>query len=762
MFRTTFPFFAMIGLLALSACGGGGGGGPGGGTGNNGGGFTLSTQTATFTGKIQTAGPPAQEIQIHLTQSGTASLVGGYRSGVTPAPWLTAGLSGSASDYTLVLSIAPQGLAMALGTYATTFTVATNDSAGNTLQARDIAVTFNLRDGLRISGFVNAFATAGATPAAQTSQFTVLSPAGINWTATSDVAWITPPSGIHTGPGTFDVTLDNTGLRADSHIGKVTLTNAQDVTDTAELTVVFVLQAPGMGIAPFPSGGSNVVMLGGNSGFESKVVPLRLTLDTGANEFPWTASLSGITGLTASVTSGMVSAAGSMIELSADRTQVQRGEYFGQLQVTANVNGTFVQAFQPVVLRVEDNQLVVEANGVALSSFPGRSVLQRTVHVYDSWDSSATQWQASDDQSWLTVTPSGSAGGNLVLTANPAGLADGQYTATVTITSNTARVANDQTIRVGFTVRSTDPVVLIDQAVPASQLAVNPVEPEVYVCDSFNTITVYDIYSGASLRTIPATNCFALLVSGDGRTLFMQTHNGFGFEVDAMDPASGTVQATYFLNTTMQGPVAYVRPDGHPLLVSNGETIDLVSGQPVPQGLVTSNPFGVARNQRALYTRDLFDLRSTYAIGLRYSVLFGSPVMFSPIATNTGQAPTEVRGTVNDLALSSSDDKVFVAAAPPVGQLDVLNAEDLLFSGALPVAEIPNNAESSWNGLLAVGAGVVSGDDLWIYDQAGAERARLDSGSGSLFSDTVKFSGDGTRIVSGSSDGMRIQDAPIP
>jgi hypothetical protein len=404
----------------------------------------------------------------------------------------------------------------------------------------------------------------------------------------------------------------------------------------------------------------------------------------------------------------------------------------------------------------------VEANGVALSSFPGRSVLERTVHVYDSWDSSATQWEASDDQSWLTVTPSGSAGGNLMLTANPAGLADGQYTATVTITSNTARVVNQQTIRVGFTVRGTNPVALVDQAGEASILAVNPVEPEVYVCDSIGSITAYDIYSGASLRTFPATNCFALLVSGDGQTLFMQRHNGSSFVVDAFDPVSGNVQATYDLNTTMFGPIAYVRPDAHPLLISNGDTTDLLSGERVPQGLVTSNPFGVARNQRAIYTRDLFDLRSIYAIGLRYSPLFNSPVMLQPFATNPGQAPTEDRGTVSDLALSSSDDKVFVAAGPPVGQFDVLDAADLTLSGALPGAEISNNTETSWNGLVAAGASVTSGDDLWVYDEAGAERARLDSGSGSLFGDTVKFSGDGTRIVSGSTVGLRIQNAPVP
>jgi hypothetical protein len=404
----------------------------------------------------------------------------------------------------------------------------------------------------------------------------------------------------------------------------------------------------------------------------------------------------------------------------------------------------------------------VEANGVALSSFPGRDVLERTVRVYDSWDSTATQWQASDDQPWLTVTPSGNAGGNLVLSADPAGLADGQYTAMVTITSNTARVVNEQTIRVGFTVRSSDPTPLTDEAVAASILAVNPVDPEVYVCTSFDRLTAYDIYTGAFLRIYPVTNCGGLLVSGDGRRLFIQRHTGSSVMVDAMDPASGSIHATYDLNTTRLEQMSYVRPDAHPLLISNGDTTDLLTGERVPQGLVTSAPFGVARNQRTIYTRDVFSFRPIQAIGVRYSAIVNNPVVFGPFTTNTGQAPTEERGSVSDLALSSDDDKVFVAASPPVGQFDVLDAADLTFSGTLPGAGGSSNAETSWNGLLAAGASVISGDDMWVYDSAGAERARLDSGTGSLYNDTVKFSGDGTRIVSGSTEGLRIQNAPAP
>src|SRR5262245_333453 len=218
------PLLLGVAAIILSGCGGGGGGG---GAGNNNndnkaGGFTLSAQSATLTGKIR-APAPSQAIQIHLTESGTASIAAGYRQGVSPAAWLDAGIRHEVgSDYTLVLSINLNGMTMALGTYTTTLTVATNDSAGTPLQARDIEVTFTLRDGVHIDPQAFANGIAGKPPATQMLQFTVTSPAGITWRASSNASWLTAPSGTHTGPGTLDITVDNTGLRADTHEGVVT------------------------------------------------------------------------------------------------------------------------------------------------------------------------------------------------------------------------------------------------------------------------------------------------------------------------------------------------------------------------------------------------------------------------------------------------------------------------------------------------------------------------------------------------------------
>jgi hypothetical protein len=769
MFRKSL--LLAVAALMLSACGGGGGGGTRDDNVNQGGGFTLSASSATLTAKIQTAAP-AQSIQIHLTGSGAASIAAGYRQGVLPATWLDAGIRGSGNDYTLTLSVSSSGMTMALGTYTTTLTVATNDSAGGTLQARDIAVTFTLRDGVRIDPQAFAFGVAGKSPSTQTLQLTVSGPAGTTWTASCNTAWLTTPSGTHAAPGTLDFTVDSTGLRDETHEGVITLTNTRDATDTATVAVHFILQSPGLAISNVDSPGFGAVWLGGDSGFESRTIPVRLTLDTGTNAFPWTATLTtngGGNWLRTSIASGTVSQSGTIVEISADRAQVPRGEYQGELRVTANINGGFSTASIPVRLRIEDNRLVVDADGVAFSSFPSRSVLQRTLRVYDSWDATATAWQASDDQPWLTVTPGGSVGGDVVLTANPTGLADGQYTATVTIRSDTPRVVNQQTIRVGLTVRGTDPLALIDQPGPlANALAANPVEPEVYVCGpNGSSITAYDVYSGVLLRTFPATNCGGLLVSGDGLTLFMQRHNGNTALADVFDPSTGILRTTHVLNTTTLSAMRYVRPDGHPLLVSGGEVIDLVSGERASQAQ-TAGVFAVSGNQRSIYTRSEFGFKDLARTTLRYSPILSSPVMLIPTAFNHGTAPTEDRGSVSDLALSSSNDRLFVAGSPPpFGEFDVLDAMDMTLRGRMPGGQGAANVETSWNGLVVNGSVMNAGtDDLWVYDAQGLERARLDSGAipfdAILFGDAVKFSGDGTRLVSATSAGLRIQNAPAP
>src|SRR5262249_15074068 len=141
--------------------------------------------------------------------------------------------------------------------------------------------------------------------------------------------------------------------------------------------------------------------------------------------------------------------------------------------------------------------------------------------------------------SWLSVTSSGLTGGTLVLTANPAGLqADQEYIAHVTISSSDGSVLNTQSVRVGLWVGSADPG---DATISGTflHIAANPVEPYVYAVDGASNVLVYQVYSGALVRTLTTSLAATgeITVSSDGTQLFVSDTTNL--EVVAIDPTSG-------------------------------------------------------------------------------------------------------------------------------------------------------------------------------------------------------------------------------
>src|SRR5207302_2589980 len=122
------------------------------------------------------------------------------------------------------------------------------------------------------------------------------------------------------------------------------------------------------------------------------------------------------------------------------------------------------------------HKLLVDGNGVAFAKTPTLSKLTQTLKVRDNLGL-ATNWLAGSDQTWLLVTGSGTAGGDLVLTADPTGLpADTLNLATVTITSPDTSVESTETVRVGLWVGSADPTATsISIATATANIAADPI-----------------------------------------------------------------------------------------------------------------------------------------------------------------------------------------------------------------------------------------------------------------------------------------------
>jgi hypothetical protein len=149
----------------------------------------------------------------------------------------------------------------------------------------------------------------------------------------------------------------------------------------------------------------------------------------------WTASASA-NWLSLSATSGVTPAS---FNVSAVTTGLSSGTYNATVQivskgaqnVTVSIPVTLVIAAQPIILAASPASL--SFLGATTQNPPGQNL-----NITNA-GSGAMSWSASGDASWLSVTPaSGTAPGSATVNAASVGLAVGQYTGNVVLTSGQA------------------------------------------------------------------------------------------------------------------------------------------------------------------------------------------------------------------------------------------------------------------------------------------------------------------------------------
>ncbi|HLJ90405.1 MAG TPA: BACON domain-containing carbohydrate-binding protein, partial [Candidatus Angelobacter sp.] len=151
-----------------------------------------------------------------------------------------------------------------------------------------------------------------------------------------------------------------------------------------------------------------------------------------ANTLAWTAT-SSAPWLTMSPSSGNT---GTTVSVSANVAGLASGTYNTTIQIVSkgaqnspiSIPVTFTVAPQPVIL---------VASPISLNFFGATTLnpLSRTIAITNG-GAGAMNWTATTDSSWLSVTPSsGSAPGTVTVTATSIGLASGQYTGNVILTS---------------------------------------------------------------------------------------------------------------------------------------------------------------------------------------------------------------------------------------------------------------------------------------------------------------------------------------
>ncbi|HTF13262.1 MAG TPA: hypothetical protein VK643_01180, partial [Burkholderiales bacterium] len=359
--------------------------------------------------------------------------------GITPGSGVVGG--------SVSVSVDPTGLAPNTYNGTITFTAGGNTapvSVSLTVAAPAIQTSQN---SLSYSG-IN-----GATIASQSLNIGMNNGAPLNWTAVTPPAdtWLVlnRTSGTQADPLVVSVNPANGPLASGSRNSTITL---QDSGSPLNKTINVTLALTKATLTASPVS----VTLGGSNGRDFSGVPVQLSLNTGANSFAWTSTPSA-SFIQRSPVSGSVSATPQTTTLTPNSTGLTGGTHTGSVSFSTQINGDTVSTNLPVTFNLESHKLLVDGNGVALASTPGLSKLASTVRVRDNLGL-ATNWTASSNQPWLTVTAGRTADGDLVLTANPAGLiSDTVNLATVTITSPDTTVENTKTILVGLWVGSTTP-----------------------------------------------------------------------------------------------------------------------------------------------------------------------------------------------------------------------------------------------------------------------------------------------------------------
>jgi hypothetical protein len=398
-------------------------------------------------------------------------------------------------------------------------------------------------------------------------------------------------------------------------------------------------------------------------------------------------------------------------------------------------------------------QLYIAQDGVSLSQFPARSNLSKTVTVQLTGNGPAVTWVAHSNAPWLTVTPSGRTVGSLTLKANPAGLKkDTLHSATVTVAAS-ASSADKAFIVVSLWVGSTNPgTVTITHPVVA--LATNPVQPLVYVSSGGSSVDVYNVYSGALVKTFThvAPTVGHLAVGSIGTQLFAADTTNY--QIVELDTSSGKVLKRF----PLVGPIsadfsfAYARPHGNATLFAPDQSaINVGSGQRVsdPLGgtygfydpLLVATPDG---SKLAIVERGLSP-GSLYTYGVSSS---SGRLTFTAQAENTFIAGENCQS----LAMTADGTRLYPACGWPY-QFDVYDGTTLKQIQTLPAVPYPDGAVIDTKGNFVGGVnGLYETDDVFVYDAAGylvgaVPTTTYSSAQGQGFN-LLAASADSTRVIS--------------
>lgn len=688
---------------------------------------------SAFTGQLPSPTQVTVSTQNSLASQWTAT---------SNMPWLSLSATSGVTPATITVA-APGALQMARGRYTGDILFATTIE-GVARTAR-VPVQMDLqRPELTLSRSSLSFgAINGAAIAPQSITVNSTAPSGVvTLAADVTVPWLELDRTTGTTAQAFAAEADPSvgPLASGSYAGAVQFTATAGVeTWTLDVPVQLSLTRPTLSANPAS------IELGGDAGRSFEAAPLTLSLNTGSRAYGWTASQSGAGSWLQTATSGVASAMGTTIQLTPVRTGVQPGSHSKSVTFQAQVNGDVLTTTVPVSLNLDTHRLLALENGVAFTNTPQFSRLSRSIPVVSNFDVPIA-WTATSDRPWLTVTPSGVAGGSIVLTANPATLAtDSLEIATVTIVAGGADPAQSETIRVGLWNGSVTPTTRQTIAgVNFRHAFADPIRPYVYVNERDNTVRTFNVYTGLEVLpaiVLPTTTAWTMTANTDGSLLWVLSI--LDNRLIPIDLATRTVVSSQIITFDDHGrgqstALTYARPNGVGMLFPGLGDAHAVTGEFLgPFALGPAAFSGDGKKAFAANTR--WDVDYTSAHGGRYTREFNSGVPIAPAISE-------------EVATNLDGSRVYFAA---------MNEYNVAVYNGISLAQLPrieprtarfNNLDVARDGRVAIGSEAFPPDteNLWLYRGDGTLITSYHNANGSnafLGERIIVFSSDGNFIL---------------
>jgi len=442
--------------------------------------LVTSAPSLSFTAQVSGAAPAAQTITLSSTDPTVAlnySMTFATTSG--GSSWLfVAPVTGSTASGSNVLTVSVLPGLLSAGTYAGTITITATGSATVANSPIIIPVTFQVTSTTLSASPTSLSFTqtaGGSSPASQSLQITT-NGSPVNYTAVASIvestagipSWLSVTPGTGTTPATLMVSANGANLTPATYTGSVTVS----APNSAQVSVPVTFTVNADSISALPSSLSFTEPAGAPTPATQTV-----TVTATPTSLTYSLSVSMANGASANWLSATPGSGGTVI-VSVSSAALGIGSYTGSLTITAS-GATGSPITIPVTLTVGPAQsLAVTPPAVTFSYVLNASAPAAQTVTLTSTGGSApftVTTKTADGGTWLQVTPvSGATPATLSISISTAGLAAGNYSGTVTVSSTNA--AQTAAVTVSLTVAAV-PTPTIGGVANAGSYATGSVAP---------------------------------------------------------------------------------------------------------------------------------------------------------------------------------------------------------------------------------------------------------------------------------------------